>query len=378
MCKKHILWAVVIVGVYVVLEGLILGTLYLLQGYSIQYEPRPLEISKAERGSIHYILDRHTFDPYLGWVLEKDDALYTGVGAQGIRNNRIYSAKPEEDVKRIVVMGDSFAYGSEVALEDTWTQLLENDSLNTEVLNFGVSAYGLDQSYLRYVSEAKNFHPDTVIVVHNSYQTLRLLTVYYAFRDHSNYARVKPRFLLKQDELRLQQQPFKHEDDYNHLLHDTANTLKLLGKYDGVYQSRYYAGPLDVLPSVRLVKVLYHHWFRSSTSYDAIRSPDNEMNKIAFRLMHKYKKAVTDNGSTILIGLFPTNQDIANALEGEDPSYAVMRNFLEKEEIDYVDLMAPLLAYAKTQESVNNLFMEGGHYAPEVNRIVANYIKKFL
>jgi lysophospholipase L1-like esterase len=75
-------------------------------------------------------------------------------------------------VYRIAVLGDSSAYGAFVRYEDTWSNRLEQ-RLNArppiqekfEVLDFGVSAYGIREAnkHLRYL--VLRYHPNIAIVV---------------------------------------------------------------------------------------------------------------------------------------------------------------------------------------------------------------------
>ena len=44
---------------------------------------------------------------------------------------------------------------------------LKDAGIRAEVLNFGVGAYGMDQAYLRWREQGKNFAPDIVISVCN-------------------------------------------------------------------------------------------------------------------------------------------------------------------------------------------------------------------
>lgn len=77
--------------------------------------------------------------------------------------------KPERTY-RIVVLGDSFVEAMQVAPEQNFCHLLEND-LNSrnpqthyEVMNFGVAGYSIGQMYLRLKNLGFRFHPDMVLL----------------------------------------------------------------------------------------------------------------------------------------------------------------------------------------------------------------------
>jgi hypothetical protein len=63
---------------------------------------------------------------------------------------------------RLLVLGDSIAFGTGVADEQTFASLLGRRGLT--VANFGVPGWGIDQSLLRFEREAAAFRPATVIL----------------------------------------------------------------------------------------------------------------------------------------------------------------------------------------------------------------------
>ena len=116
---------------------------------------------------------RMIYDERLGWDNNPDfipsggiNALYT-INSDGLRSTREYEKTPLEDTLRIAMFGDSFTFGGEVQDNETWSYHLENSltekGIRAEVLNFGVSGYGMDQAYLRWKYEGIAFEPDIVI-----------------------------------------------------------------------------------------------------------------------------------------------------------------------------------------------------------------------
>ena len=66
----------------------------------------------------------------------------------------IFLAK--EGITRLMVMGDSFVFGSEVDDADCWPSILELSNKNKEVLNAGVAGYGLDQAFCFLKKQKRN------------------------------------------------------------------------------------------------------------------------------------------------------------------------------------------------------------------------------
>jgi len=104
------------------------------------------------------------YDADLGWRMK---AGYAAAGvhhdAHGFRGTRQYSVK-QAGVRRVLVLGASFAYGDGVRDEETFTSLLEA-STGAEVINAGVNAYGLDQALLLWERDGQRLAPDHVLLV---------------------------------------------------------------------------------------------------------------------------------------------------------------------------------------------------------------------
>ncbi len=69
------------------------------------------------------------------------------------------------NVSRIVLLGDSFAWGYGTNYPDTFAARLEQDLSHAEVVNLGVSGYSTDQQLLLYLDEGRRYKPDLVLVL---------------------------------------------------------------------------------------------------------------------------------------------------------------------------------------------------------------------
>ena len=103
-------------------------------------------------------------DPDLGYVPGANKFIYQfpSTNSQGLRSDREYPLIAPADRLRLAVFGDSFVYGDGEVTQNVWPHILEHSVKNLEVLNFGVSGYGLGQSYLRYMRDGLKFHPDII------------------------------------------------------------------------------------------------------------------------------------------------------------------------------------------------------------------------
>jgi len=142
------------------------------------------------------------YDPLLGWAHEPGQEgifetpqfrTFVRINENGLRD-RQHSYERQNDIERILVLGDSFAWGYGVEETERFSQLLE-ESLEVEVINAGVSGYSTDQELLWYRNEGIKYETDLVIleiagndVGDNDRQLVS--TIYY-----------KPKFVLEEGQL---------------------------------------------------------------------------------------------------------------------------------------------------------------------------------
>ena len=117
--------------------------------------------SKYYYTDANYIANKE-FDPQLGWIyIEGTYSIkpphsfkkhLIHINKYGIRNREI-SNPMKSDVRRIIVLGDSFTFASAIDGEDIFTSKLEkilnqNSNEKYEVINAGVEGYGTVQELL--------------------------------------------------------------------------------------------------------------------------------------------------------------------------------------------------------------------------------------
>jgi hypothetical protein len=112
------------------------------------------------------------YDALLGWahrpgqvgIFETSEfRTVVRINEKGLRD-RSHSYERQNDSQRMVVLGDSFAWGYGVEEYERFSQLLEG-SLDVEVINAGVSGYSTDQELLWYKYEGAKYDTDLVILV---------------------------------------------------------------------------------------------------------------------------------------------------------------------------------------------------------------------
>ena len=148
------------------------------------------------------------YDSLLGWAHEPgQEGIFetpqfrtvVRINENGLRD-RGHSYERQNDIERILVLGNSFAWGYGVEESERFSQLLEED-LGVEVINAGISGYSTDQELLWYKNEGIKYETDLVILVmsgndvgDNEQQLVS--TIYY-----------KPKFVIEDSQLILTNYP---------------------------------------------------------------------------------------------------------------------------------------------------------------------------
>ena len=140
----------------------------------------------------------NVFDSRIGWRNNPGvSGQYSGpdgllwkarINSRGIRDAEI-SAEPSPGVRRLILLGDSFAWGYGLREEQRLSEILENIIPGLEVVNLGLVGTSTDQQCLLLEEEGLGYRPDGVILLihdtdiwHNSLS--------------ANYGRAKPHFVL--------------------------------------------------------------------------------------------------------------------------------------------------------------------------------------
>lgn len=115
-------------------------------------------------------LSHDIYDPLLGWRTKPNirngktgDAKLT-TNAKGIRSLKDYTYNKPAGITRILLLGDSFTFGEEVADEEIYASRLENSLSKTEVINMAVHGYGTDQMLLLLQDEGVKYAPDIILL----------------------------------------------------------------------------------------------------------------------------------------------------------------------------------------------------------------------
>lgn len=318
-------------------------------------------------------------DPELGWITipgaRSDGAAIT---ASGIRATHDYADAPPPGVVRIAAFGDSYVHGDEVTTDETWEAALERALPDTEVLNYGVGGYGLDQALLRYERDGARKAPHVVLIGVITDDVLRGVNVFRPFlAPDTGHVLTKPRFLLDgAGTLQLLPNPLPGVDAYRAFLADPVPKLREIVRHDDDAPPLSDAGPLDALASVRLVKLLSATLRRSGDGARQIRhgelNLDAEPSRLALAVLRRFVGRVRANGAEPLVVLFPDRTELDARRDGRAITYRPLRDRLIGEGIPVVDVLDGFDALAPGWTT--GKILRRSHYGPWGTELVARIL----
>jgi hypothetical protein len=272
-----------------------------------------------------------------------------------------------------------------VEFEESWGFLLEqymNEAgFRVEVMNFGVSGYGIDQAYLRWELEGRSYHPDVVILGLYPAEIGRNLEVHHLknwglFEGGNAYS--KPRFVINSDnELQLVNSP-------------TLTPAEILGRANSLGELPYieydslYLNNLDdfkmkswrIFWIGRLVEAnLSSNRFNSMDyyQYDDLYDLNKEAAQVTLKIIKKFGDSVRRQEARFIVLNMSQKLDIYHLQHGKPLRYTPILEHLEGE-----------WTVVRTEEEIRKHPLEqlfvvnDGHHAPLGSRIVAEVISNYL
>lgn len=333
-----------------------------LQHRGILYKPHE-DLSDYE----NYLDRRH---PVLGWVELTDDDSVLPNGA------RYSPAVPDGETHPpcVSLYGDSFVWADEVDDAHAWGNLLA-DRLGCRVANFGVRAYGTDQSYLRYLHSTPTDNGHVVVLGHLTENVLRNVTQDFDLLYGLTKYGLKPRFILDAaGQLELVPLPELSSEEFALLNRSPENVLT--HEYLEPLYARfpYVVSLVQTFGSYRIQAKL-----RGEPSYAAFYRSHHPSNALAITagILSAFvdeAKARTDKPLVLVI---PHLKDLryfeANGTWVQNPLLAE----LERREIPFLDAGPDILATLQGRDS-QSIYASRSHLNEEGNRLLADIVYNAL
>lgn len=318
-------------------------------------------------------------DGELGWTLRPGaQTEHFRIDSFGVRVDESFARPKPAEVRRIVACGDSFTFGADVVTPFTFEEGLMRRLPGVEVVNLGVPAYGPEQAWLRCRRLMAQWQPDVVLIgflADDAGRAVNTFRPFFFFK--SGLALGKPRFVLRRDgALELVPNPLPTIDAYRELLAEPARVLPRLGEHDYHFHTQLRPSPLDRSATVRLVRLAQSRLFPVEPMWDGdVLNANAEPLLVSAAVLSAFSHEVTAAGATPLVTLFASRFDISAEREGRPTAYVHLRERLESQGVDLVDLVE---GFSTLAEDVPVGKLARVHYTRRGNAVVAEWLTAAL
>jgi hypothetical protein len=284
------------------------------------------------------------YDSQKGWALKPNlnnknafNNKIVNINSQGIRGTNEYLYKKDSNKLRVLIFGDSFTFGTEVSDNETYPYYLQNMlPSNTEIINMGVPGYAQDQMLLYFQEKGLKYKPDIVIIGFLGMDMYRNLL---RFRDYA-----KPRFILKNDKLKLIGQPIPVPE-------------KIL-KLDWM-RPRIFDFIATIIQRYRKITGL----------------TEKEKYLLTTKILNKFNEISSEAEIKLIFVFLPEMNEIFNINCVSKPEEFLFSFCKSKNNIGYLSIRSVLKKRIENGLKFTNLT---SHYGPFLNKVIAKSIKIFL
>ncbi|MEI8341466.1 MAG: hypothetical protein WCH43_08040 [Verrucomicrobiota bacterium] len=313
------------------------------------------------------------YDPELGWALRP--GVYNHNAAGFITSGTVPNRERSPGTLRIGLLGNSYVQSD---FHTGWWRVLEDKmnsaSVKTEVLNFGVSAYGTDQAYLRWHRDCAPWKPDVVICGFFADDCSRNLNLLRLLRDpDSGVPFMKPRFLTDGEGLKLVNSPTPKPLEITPILQKFPEWP--LSRYEHYYKAPDYR--MTWWRHSRLLALLEAKWSQSQERETARQfyEPGSEASQITLRILRQMRTEADANGAVFYVIILPSLMDLEALSKGEKPLPDELNEMIRKE-FKVISVEKPLTEAAKGL-NLEDCF-PNSHYNEPLNAAVGKKVAERL
>ncbi len=327
---------------------------------------------------------------------EKSQKSFKKVKYSHNKNGARLNPNFESHKEKIISYGDSFVFNRHVNDNETWQHHLSKLT-KSNVSNFGVGNFGVDQSIMRMSETIKKKRNRIVILGFVPETIVRIHSVWRHFYEYGNIFAFKPRYKLKNKNLKIIQNPIQNFSDINKL----NKKFNYLTKNDYWYNKKFKVDLIEfpyiltifknfprnilVIFYLSLYKIFSSNFFYNKAWRINLKNnfncviksyeDENMVNLLAEEIRFFSQKVLKNNCKPLVI-IFPYLKDI-KYITGSDKVF--YQNLINKISVftDYIDLSEQI----RKKRNVKRLFVNsfyGGHLSKNGNKIIANIIHSFL
>ncbi len=348
------------------------------------------------------------YDPQIGWIRKpnttreekgKFGITKWSINEKGSRTN----PKFEEKTSNISCYGDSFTFCRQVNDDETWEYYL-SELENTNVLNFGVGNYGIDQSFLRLEREFHKNKTDIVILGVVPDTISRIMSSWKHYYEYGNTFAFKPRFILENEELKLIENKINEKSKFNNY----EKYLDEIQKTDYFYNEKFkkeiihFPYIFTILKNLkRNISIMYwvtiiESWKKKDKDISKIKwNPmkiimdinlkwrlqlykNKEATTILEKILEKYVAFAKSNNFIPVFAFLPQKDDIT-FINNEYNFYQEIEKKISLIEGLYV---IPVTEQLVLENKIDEIYSDdneyGGHFSRVGNQNVASIIHEYL
>jgi len=342
----------------------------------IELQPYALPLGRLAEQIAEYEdnIDRVTliYDELVGWKYRPDSSRQNGefsINGAGLRSQREYDVQPPPDTLRIALFGDSFTAGDDASDETAWSHHLEVNlnraGVRAEVLNFGVSAYGMDQAYLRWLHGGSQVSPDIVVFGLQAENLDRNVNVFRQLIHPEGPAFSKPRFVVSDDALNLVNSPAIPPEKLVEIFASFASHP--LSDHEAYYRSRDYASQWwsgSKLASM-IFAIVNQQMEDEAVSYGL----ESKRGKLGKAIVEAFAADVLAAGKPFIIVFLPHKEFFEQQFYGREIPYQDLLDYF-RDNYHYLSLADYVDPEIKSLKNWGPTL----HYGPELNSLVAELL----
>lgn len=338
------------------------------------------------------------WDSELGWVRRPNSSRLEkgrhGLPTSYTTNKLGARGNPGFDNQKITILayGDPYTFPRQVNDDHAWPHVLSK-ILKTNVANFGVGNYGLDQALLRLEREYDS-HPAQVVIMGVVPETMcRIHSVWKHFSEYGNTFAFKPRFVLEDGQLNLVKNRINTPEAYFQIKEHYSELIR----FDYFYDRKFCR---DIIEFPYLISV-FKNWRRNSAlivsaltdrlgltkdaafvqvmkrniNLTAELYSDPDCKALFEAVCLRMRDFCSERNCQPILLMMPQLLDLMHIRQG-DHYYRQMLEDIKKHMI-VIDLASILLE----QNNIDELFINdlyGGHLSEKGNLLVAEAIAPLL
>jgi hypothetical protein len=319
------------------------------------------------------------WDPDLGWTNRPNscsiDGLYCA-NSEGLRADRDYGRTAPPGVLRISLFGDSFIHGNDIGLAGSLGPQLEGAlaarGIKSEVLNFGVGGFGIDQAYIRYSLERSRFDTGIVIEGLQLENVARHLMVFRLIAyPQSKIPFSKPRFYFDGNSLAVANRPTIRPEAIPRTLSQLDKSP--LRRFEAFYADKYRRTWWRRSKfAAALVNAIAERWGDDDLRQAML--PQGEGMRLTRAIVTRFRDDVQSSGKPFVLVYLPLKGNLSAELAGRpDPWEAPLADF--RKDFTVVDPRPRLLQMAR-QRGLDTVI--AAHYTAAGNGAVAEALAEAI